>query len=54
MDLYPQPRGSESSVEYIPSSPMQPGLPPGRDVPRPREAPAASRGDSDAATPRLP
>jgi hypothetical protein len=54
MDLYPQPCGRESSVEYIPGSPIQPGLPPGRDVPRPREAPAASRGDSDAATPRLP
>jgi hypothetical protein len=53
MDLYPQPRGSESSVEYIPSSPM-PGLPTGRDVPRPREAPAPGRGDSGAATPRLP
>ena len=54
MDLYPQPRGRESSVEYFPSSPMQPGLPPGRDVPRPREAPGASRGESESATHRLP
>jgi hypothetical protein len=54
MDLYPQPRGSESSVEDILSSPMQPGLPPGRDVPRPGEAPAPGRGYSGAATPRLP
>src|SRR5207253_9151253 len=38
MDLYPQPRGRETAVEYVPS----PGLPPGRDGPRrrSREAPA--------------
>jgi ClpP class serine protease len=36
MDLYPQPRGRESSVEYVPGRPLPPGLPPGRDVPRRR------------------
>lgn len=33
MDLYPQPRGREAAVEYVPSRPV-PGLPPGREVPR--------------------
>jgi ClpP class serine protease len=40
MDLYPQPRGRESAVEY--GRPV-PGLPPGREVPRRRELPAARR-----------
>jgi ClpP class serine protease len=35
MDLYPQPRGREAAVEYVPSRPV-PGLPPGREVPRRR------------------
>ena len=44
MTLYPQPRGRDAAVEYVPGNP--PGLPPGREAPRrPREAPArASRG----------
>lgn len=41
MDLYPQPRGREASVEYVPGRPV-PGLPPGREIPRRhREASAA-------------
>jgi ClpP class serine protease len=39
MDLYPQPRGREPAVEYVPDR-RSPGLPPGRDFPRRREAPA--------------
>ncbi len=43
MDLYPQPRGREAAVEYVPGRPL-PGLPPGREVPRRRrEAPASKR-----------
>jgi len=44
MTLYPQPRGRDAAVEYVPGTP--PGLPPGREAPRrPREVPArASRG----------
>jgi ClpP class serine protease len=34
MRLYPQPRGREPNVEYVPSRPGRPGLPPGRDTPR--------------------
>src|SRR5256714_9497619 len=34
MDLYPQPRGRESGVEYFPGRPDSPGLPPGREAPR--------------------
>jgi ClpP class serine protease len=41
--LYPQPRGRLSGVEYFPGRPEAPGLPPGREVPRPRRAPARSR-----------
>jgi ClpP class serine protease len=38
MKLYPQPRGREAAVEYVPGRPV-PGLPPGRETPRrPREA----------------
>jgi ClpP class serine protease len=36
LDLYPQPRGREAAVEYSPGRPSQPGLPPGREVPRPQ------------------
>ena len=36
MDLYPQPRGREAAVEYVPGRPLPPGLPPGREVPRRR------------------
>jgi ClpP class serine protease len=43
MHLYPQPRGREASVEYVPGRPGRPGLPPGREVPRPRPAHAARR-----------
>jgi ClpP class serine protease len=43
MQLYPQPRGRESAVEYVPGRPGRPGLPPGRDVPRPRPAHAGRR-----------
>jgi ClpP class serine protease len=41
--LYPQPRGRQSGVEYVPGRPEPPGLPPGREVPRPRRAPARTR-----------
>lgn len=45
MDLYPQPRGRQGSVETFPERPVVPGLPPGRDTPRrrPRETPAGRR-----------
>jgi ClpP class serine protease len=43
LDLYPQPRGRQSSVEYVPGRPDPPGLPPGREIPRPRRAPARSK-----------
>ena len=36
MRLYPQPRGRQSAVEYFPGRPNSPGLPPGRERPRPR------------------
>jgi ClpP class serine protease len=36
MDLYPQPRGRHAAVEYFPGQPPQrPGMPPGRERPRP-------------------
>jgi Serine dehydrogenase proteinase len=35
MELYPQPRGRQSAVEYFPGTPMAPGMPPGRERPRP-------------------
>jgi ClpP class serine protease len=38
MDLYPQPRGRQAAVEYVPSAPMRPGLPPGREAPRQRQS----------------
>jgi ClpP class serine protease len=43
MRLYPQPRGRESAVEYVPGRPSSPGLPPGRETPRRGPAPAARR-----------
>jgi ClpP class serine protease len=43
MDLYPQPRGREAAVEYVPGRPV-PGLPPGREVPR-RHRGAESRAE---------
>jgi hypothetical protein len=33
MDLYPQPRGREASVEYVPGPNLPPVLPPRHDVP---------------------
>jgi ClpP class serine protease len=41
--LYPQPRGRPSAVEYFPGRPEPPGLPPGRETPRPQRAPASSK-----------
>lgn len=38
LELYPQPRGRQSAVEYFPGRPAPPGLPPGRESPRPRPA----------------
>jgi hypothetical protein len=43
MNLYPQPCGRQDSVEVYPEAPIVPGLPPGRDTPRRREAPAGAR-----------
>lgn len=44
MQLYPQPRGREAAVEYVPGRPFAPGLLPGRETPRRRrEVPAARR-----------
>jgi ClpP class serine protease len=43
MDLYPQPRGRETAVEYVPGRPLPPGLPPGREVPRRRRAAPSAR-----------
>jgi ClpP class serine protease len=42
LQLYPQPRGRQSGVEYAPGRPDRPGLPPGRELPRPRRQPARS------------
>ena len=36
--LYPQPRGRHSAVDYVPGRPAPPGLPPGREAPRPKPA----------------
>lgn len=38
IDLYPQPRGRPSGVEYFPGRPAPPGLPPGREAPKPKPA----------------
>jgi hypothetical protein len=46
MNLYPQPRGRQDSVEAYPEAPIVPGLPPGREAPRRREAPAGARSES--------
>ncbi|HEY2937735.1 MAG TPA: hypothetical protein VGJ25_14120 [Gaiellaceae bacterium] len=35
LGLYPQPRGRQSAVEYFPGRPAPPGMPPGRETPRP-------------------
>jgi ClpP class serine protease len=43
LQLYPQPRGRQSGVEYVPGRPEPPGLPPGRELPRPRRQPARSK-----------
>jgi hypothetical protein len=43
MNLYPQPRGRQDSVEAYPEAPIVPGLPPGRDRPRQRHVPAGAR-----------
>jgi ClpP class serine protease len=43
MNLYPQPRGRQDSVEAYPEAPIVPGLPPGRDKPRQRHLPAGAR-----------
>jgi hypothetical protein len=44
MNLYPQPRGRQDSVEAFPEAPLVPGLPPGREGPRRgRTAPAGAR-----------
>ena len=41
--LYPQPRGRQVGVDYFPGRPA-PGLPPGREIPRPRRtAPVRSK-----------
>jgi ClpP class serine protease len=40
MNLYPQPRGRQESVESFPEAPIAPGLPPGRDGSRRQRAPA--------------
>jgi ClpP class serine protease len=42
MNLYPQPRGRQEAVEWFPDRPLVPGLPPGREAPRRREAPASA------------
>jgi ClpP class serine protease len=44
LQLYPQPRG-RAGVEYFPGrpTPAPPGLPPGREIPRPRRAPARTK-----------
>jgi hypothetical protein len=38
MELYPNPRGRQTPVEYFPGTPVRPGLPPGRERPRPAKA----------------
>jgi ClpP class serine protease len=44
MELYPQPRGRQSPVEYFGAPGAPPGLPPGRERPRgPRSSRSASR-----------
>jgi ClpP class serine protease len=43
MRLYRQPRGRDEAVEYVPSRPFSPGLPPGREAPGRRRAGAGRR-----------
>jgi ClpP class serine protease len=43
LQLYPQPRGRQSGVDYVPGRPEPPGLPPGREVPRPKRSPARAK-----------
>ena len=43
MNLYPQPRGRQDSVESFPDTPLVSGLPPRRESPRRRPAPAGAR-----------
>jgi ClpP class serine protease len=43
LQLYPQPRGRQTGVEYFPGRPAPPGLPPGREIPRPRPRPVKTR-----------
>lgn len=38
MTLYPQPRGRQPAVEYVPGVPERPSLPDRREVPRPAGA----------------
>jgi ClpP class serine protease len=38
LELFPQPRGRQPGVEYFPGRPSPPGLPPGREAPRPKPA----------------
>jgi ClpP class serine protease len=38
MTLYPQPRGRQPAVEYVPGAPERPTLPPRREMPRPARA----------------
>ena len=42
MNLYPQPRGRQDSVEAFPEAPVVPGLPPGREKRRGRDVPAGA------------
>jgi ClpP class serine protease len=42
MQLYPQPRGREAGVEYVPGRPLPHGLPPGREARRPQREGASS------------
>jgi ClpP class serine protease len=43
MELYPQPRGREPAVEYVPGPPVRPTMPRRRELPRP----AKTRGGED-------
>jgi ClpP class serine protease len=50
LDLYPQPRGRQAAVEYFPGRPGPPGLPPGRERPRPKPR-RARPADTSAQSP---
>jgi len=46
MNLYPQPRTRQDSVETFPEAPIVQGLPPGREEPRRgHSAPACARAE---------